>query len=91
MSIKCEKTEIKNLGSLVAMLAAKGRAERLGVGERGETGVAGGAAGVGMANGGTGGVDEVSGGDGARGEDRAADGLGERDSDRRRRWRSGGE
>jgi len=59
--------------------------------ERGETGIAGGAAGVGVANGGAGGVDEVGGADGARGEDGSSDGLGKRDSDRRRRWRSGGE
>jgi len=75
----------------VAVLAAKGRAERLGVWERGETVVAGGSGGVGVANGGAGGVDEVGGGDGARGEDGAAHRVGERDSDRRRRRRSGGE
>lgn len=86
--------EIRNLGALVAALAAKGDTLRLGVGERGEAGVAGGAGGGGggVADSGGGRVYEVAGGDGASGEDRAAHGLGERDSDgRRRRWGGGGE
>lgn len=75
----------------MAVLAAKGRMKRLGAGERSETGVASGAGGVGVANGWGRRVDEVGGRDRARGEDGAAYGLGERDSDGRRRLGSGGE